>query len=254
MDIIALQYDVAWEDKQANHQKVQELVAANPINPGSLLILPEMFDTGFSFNTGNTAESNDGPSHVFLKDLAQQKSIYIHAGLTYRPEQGQCQNQAVTINPQGEIIHRYTKIHTFTPGGETDCFEQGRTVSPYQINDFTICPFVCYDLRFPEIFRMAMNVPTDFFTVIASWPAKRKDHWLSLLKARAIENQAYVLGLNRIGTDEYHAYDGHSILFNPKGECIVSLENNEAILQAQIEKNTLIEARQKFPVLKDKQF
>lgn len=251
MKIIALQYDIAWEDKTANHAKVRSLLDAVPIGPNDLIVLPEMFDTGFSLNTNVTAEDTTGPSHTFLQDLALIRHSHILAGLTVKTPDNGLQNHALVFNPDGQMIIHYAKIHTFTPGGETGSLAPGHEVVTFALGEFSVAPFICYDLRFPEIFRLATRRGAQLLINIANWPAVRAAHWQSLLQARAIENQAYCLGLNRTGSDPNHSYLGQSTLFDPHGKTITTAQDSETVLTAELDIQPLLELRENFPAQAD---
>src|SRR4030095_7360545 len=196
--INAVQLDIAWEDKAANFARVRSLVAEADPAPDSLIILPEMFATGFSMNLAVPRQTKVGEDDSFLAELAHTHRAFVLGGVVSPSKGALGRNDAVAYSPTGEMLVRYTKIHPFSLGGEDQGHEAGTEIVTFAWQGFTVTPFVCYDLRFPEIFRAATHMGANLFVVIALWPIKRQQHWLTLLQARAIENQAYVVGVNRV--------------------------------------------------------
>jgi len=250
MNLFAVQPDIVWEDKPANFRKVRALLAARPPEPGSLVVLPEMFASGFSMNLAVTKQSGQREDESFLRDLARETRTTVIGGLV-NPAGERGHNQAVAFSPEGEPLTRYTKIHPFSLGGESVGHEAGREIVTFPCGGFSVAPFVCYDLRFPEIFRAAAKRGAELFVVIALWPAKRVQHWLTLLQARAIENQAYVVGVNRTGTDPNHSYAGRSVVVDPHGVIIADAGEQERVLAATIDAAAVRTWRADFPALRD---
>jgi omega-amidase len=231
---------------------VETLLRANPPAAGSLVVFPEMFATGFSMNVPGIRESAERETEQFLARLARERSVYLTAGLvTAESPKGRGRNLSVTIDPNGAEVSRYVKMQPFTPGGEADNFEAGPAVTTWAWHEFTVAPFVCYDLRFPEHFRAAARKGADLITVIANWPVARIHHWVALLQARAIENQAFVVGVNRCGTDPKLSYNGRSIIVSPKGDVLADAGNGECIISAALDRESLVAYRNDFPFLKD---
>ena len=252
MKLFALQWDIAWEDKQANFSKVRELLEAATPERDSLVVLPEMFATGFSMNTDVIAEIYGGPTEQFLATTAQEFQIYLVGGAAMRGRDGWARNKALVFSPKGELIAFYAKRRPFTPGGERDHYAAGERSMIFQWGDCAVSPFVCYDLRFPEIFREATKThQPEVFVVIANWPEKRILHWVKLLQARAIENQAYVVGANRIGKDPYYNYCGRSLIVDPHGEILADAEMKAGWIGAEVDVANLKKYRDGLPFLKD---
>ena len=249
MHVAGVQLDIAWENKRANHDRVRTLVAGVP--KGALIVLPEMFSTGFSMNVPGIAEGEARETETFLASLAREREAYVLGGVVTARTDGKGLNQALVLDPQGKELVRYTKIHPFSFAGETNHYAQGTGVLLFPLGGFTVAPFVCYDLRFPEIFRNAVRRGAQLFTVIANWPAPREAHWVALLKARAIENQAYVVGVNRCGKDPKLAYSGRSLIVDPKGEVLADAGNSEGVIAADLDVAPLLEYRKTFPALDD---
>jgi len=251
MKIIGCQLDIKWEDKEANHAYVRELLQqASPL-PDSLIVLPEMFATGFSMNVEKIAEDRDQPTQNFLSGIATEYKSFVLAGIVIRSEDGRGLNQAVVYTPSGEELARYSKLHPFSYAGETEHYAQGAGTETFPCNSFIVAPLICYDLRFPEAFRAAVRKGAQVLAVIANWPAVREKHWICLLKARAIENQAYVIGINRCGTDPNHAYSGCSHIIDPRGEILSIAGSSEGWIEAQLDLQSLMDYRNEFPALED---
>jgi len=251
MHLAGVQLDLAWEDKAANHAKVRDLVAAAKLPKGSLLVLPEMFATGFSMNVAGIAEAPGGMTEAFLSALAMERGIHVCGGLVGRAADGRGLNQSVTVGPDGSVVARYAKIHPFSYAGETDYYAPGTETLTYAWSGATVSPFVCYDLRFPEIFRNAAKKGAQILTVIANWPEAREAHWLALLKARAIENQAFVIGVNRCGKDPKLAYSGRGQVLDPRGNVLADGGNREGVFGADLDLAALLAYRKEFPALQD---
>ena len=251
MQIVALQYDIVWQEPEKNRLKISDLLKNIEIPKGSLIVLPEMHDVGFSMDVKKTAQTKERLSEVFLKGIAEKYKSCVVAGMVSEPIGKRAANECVAYAEDKDEIVRYRKMHPFSLSNEKDSYIAGDSQKTFLYNDYKITPLICYDLRFPEVFRYAAKEGTQIFTVIANWPAKRRDHWLTLLKARAIENQAYVVGVNRCGTDPKLDYSGDTIIFSPTGKCLAKLGDEEQVLVHEIDKESLLKLRESFPVLKD---
>jgi omega-amidase len=251
MKVYAVQPDLTWEDKEANFSRILSLVEKKKVHPGSLIVLPETFATGFSMNLPVTTEREPEKTESFLGNLAKRKKCWVTGGLVEPATDGQKGiNRSVSFSPDGQKLCSYGKIHPAAFFGEDKVHNPGDRVEVFPLNDFMVCPLVCYDLRFPELFRIGMQKGANLFTVIACWPKARIDHWVSLLKARAIENQAYVVGVNRVGSDPKTEFGGRSLVIDPMGETLADAGRDESVAQAELDLNRLDAWREKFPVLK----
>jgi predicted amidohydrolase len=251
MKVICCQLDIVWENKQANHDKVRRLLAQAAPEKDSLVILPEMFSVGFSMNVSRITDTRSQATQQFAADLASEFGVYLMAGVVTTAASGKGRNECVVYSPAGEELARYAKIHPFRHGGETDHYEAGNQIVTFEWNGFTVAPFICYDLRFPEIFRAAMQCGANLFTVIASWPAPRLHHWTALLHARAIENQAYAIGVNRCGNDPQLQYSGGSVIVHPLGKALVEAGNIECTISADVSVEEVNEYRHNLTFLRD---
>jgi len=252
VNVIALQHDIVWEDKPANFAKVRKLLTEVAPAKDSLVVLPEMFATGFSMNADAIAEDYGGLTEQFLAGTAREFGVCLVAGAAMRGRDGRPRNKALVFSPAGELLVFYAKMQPFTPGGEPEHYQAGQKPVTFRWGDYTVSPFICYDLRFPEIFRVAVAAHRpELFVLIANWPEKRIHHWVRLLQARAIENQAYVVGVNRLGSDPYYAYPGRSLIIDPQGEILADAGDREGCIRAQLDLAALQKYRQGLPFLDD---
>ena len=251
MQLVGVQHDIVWEDKSATFDRVRRLLDDRELAPKALVVLPEMFATGFSMNVAAIAEAEDGPTHRFAAELAQGRGVYVMIGVVTIAPNGQGRNQCVVIDPTGATIARYTKMQPFSLGGESQTYEAGPSPLCFAWGEINVAPFICYDLRFPELFRHAVRCGAQLFTVIANWPEARDAHWLALLRARAIENQAYVIGVNRIGRDPKLMHLGHSLIVGPDGATLAAADSGEEALTVEVDATTVDRYRQKLPFLRD---
>lgn len=252
MKVYSVQLNTVWENKPATYERTSKLVLdASPV-PDSLIVLPETFSTGFSTNLTVTAQGQRLEDEAFLSDLAQKTRCHVLAGIVSRIAPDKGRNESVAFGPDGKLVARYDKIHPFSMGGELEVHQPGSEIITYPLNGFTVAPFICYDLRFPEIFRSAVDAGANLFVVIANWPVKRDRHWLTLLQARAIENLAYVVGVNRCGSDPQFYYSGRSVVVDPHGIVISDAGGEERVVCTELDLNLVQNWRRDFPPLRDK--
>jgi omega-amidase len=246
--ITFLQFDLAWENPEQNRAYI-EREARQLTGKSDLLILPETFTTGFSMRPSGLAESMDGPTVNWLVDLSRTTGTAICGSLIIK-DNDLYYNRFVFVTPKGEILF-YNKRHLFSIGGESIAFTTGNQRLIVRYLGWRIALYVCYDIRFPVWCRNLND--TDLMIFSANWPAARNEVWKTLLKARAIENQVYVAGVNRIGTDDAGVlYLGESQLINPRGEVLpTSNQSNKGLFSYDISMEGLTAFREKFPVAKD---
>ncbi|MBP6064632.1 amidohydrolase [Bacteroides sp.] len=249
--ISIIQTDISWENKQDNlrllHKKLQALCGTTEI-----VVLPEMFSTGFSMNSRILAETADGETITTLKQWATTYGMAIAGSYIALETNGKYYNRGFFLTPEGET-HYYDKRHLFRMGQESEYFSSGE--APKQLityRGWNIRLLICYDLRFP-VWSRNVAKECDLLIYVASWPVSRRLVWDTLLRARALENMCYVCGVNRIGTDGNQLYyDGGSILYSPKGEALTAIPNaEETIATTTLSLSSLEEFREKFPVWKD---
>ncbi|WP_294400490.1 carbon-nitrogen family hydrolase [Prosthecobacter sp.] len=246
-----MQIDSVWEDRSANLAKARQLIASAKPQPGSLIILPETFSTGFSMNLAVTAEPEKGPTEQFLREMATQYQSSVIGGVVTPTSDGRGKNQALAIAPDGSVLARYTKNYPFSLGGEDKAHVAGTGVALFEWQGLRIAPLICYDLRFPELARSAIRAGADVLVFIAAWPVKRIQHWITLLQARAIENLAYVIGVNRCGADPEFTYTGRSLVIDPHGLIIADAAEQERVISAQVDPSIVRDWRSQFPALRD---
>jgi omega-amidase len=251
LKIHALQLDSVWEDKAANFSKVRALLEAAPPEKGTLIVVPEMFATGFSCDVTKTLEPVGGETEQFLRELAGTYGCAVLGGVVTPGKEGRGRNQSLVIAPGGGELARYTKMQPFSLGGEADVHESGASPVIFEWSGCKIAPLICYDLRFPELARSAVKLGAEVLIYIAAWPVKRFQHWITLLQARAIENQAYVIGVNRTGSDPQFSYNGRSLVVDPHGVIIADAGEREHELRAEIKSSVVREWRAQFPALRD---
>lgn len=253
MHLACCQLGIVWEDKPANYQRVEALVATANLPAETLLLLPEMFATGYSMRAETVAEPLDGPTAGFLADLARRYRLWVQGGVAIRSgEAERPRNETLVFSPTGDLAARYAKIHLFSFAREPAHYAPGESLARWAWQGTSVSPAICYDLRFPELFRAAAVSGVEVFTVIACWPAAREEHWLTLLRARAIENQGYVAAANRCGADPFGlAYTGRSQIIDPRGQILADAGNGAGVIQAEIDLDALRRYRQDFPALQD---
>jgi predicted amidohydrolase len=248
MHAVLVQLDIAWENKPANFTRVRQLLATHAPIPGSLVVLPEMFATGFSCDVNATRQSNPPECDGFLGSLARELGCCVIGGVITVGNDGLARNEAVALGPNG-LLARFAKIHPFRR--EQEVHAPGSEVVTFPWAGFEIAPLVCYDLRFPESFRAAARMGASLMVVIANWPVARIDHWVTLLRARAIENQAYVIGVNRCGRDPELVYTGRSLVVDPHGAVLVDAEDGEKVVSAELDPVVVLKWREDFPAIRD---
>lgn len=251
MKVAAIQHNIAWADRQANFASLEQHIRDAASQGAQFIVLSEMFSTGFVVDRSDIGEPENGPSSQFLIRLATELQVWI-CGSCPEVSVGDPRpyNSLVLAHPNG-TTDRYRKIHPFTYGGEDKHFRAGSHFLTATVNDLRVSFFVCYDLRFADEF-WALARDTDVYVVPANWPESRREHWLALLRARAIENQAYVIGCNRVGSGGGLTYSGDSRIFDPLGNTLASANEKEEILLADITSDVVAATRQKFPFLQDR--
>jgi predicted amidohydrolase len=262
MQLFALQFAPTWEDKDASHSTIERLLEAAEPAKGDLVVLPEMCDTGWSFNHKVTTTQD---SLNWAGSVSKRLGIHLQVGYSELCPDGKGRNCTTIMRPDGTHGPVYRKMHPFSgspikfsqggsnSGSEEDNFTRGETIVLDHVGEMTICPTICYDLRFPEFYRHGALAGAQVFSVIASWPVQRAAHWRALAIARAIENQAYVVAVNRIGSDPSMKYAGGSMIISPQGEILADAGGSEGAIRAKFDLAELLDWRERFPVLQDLQ-
>ncbi len=245
----ALQLDIAWELPEENFRRAAELAARAAASGARLLVLPEMFATGFSMNADETSR-HEPACREFLGSIARRHEAWVAAGVVTGGAESPA-NSCLLFDPDGDERLRYDKVHPFTMAGEAERYVPGERLRTIDVDGLRVTPLVCYDLRFGELFRAAAST-TDLFVVIANWPARRGHAWRTLLAARAIDCLAWVLGVNRVGEAKGVPHPGDSMLVDPVGEVVSRLHGQEGVVVASVDAETVARARDRYPFLDDR--
>jgi predicted amidohydrolase len=248
--VVGLQHDIVWEDAAATHAAVAPRIEQAVADGADLVVLTEMFATGFAIDPAGIAEPAGGPSERFLLDRARHHGVVLVGSVAQWGDDGRARNVCLVATPDG-IAARYPKIHPFRYGGEHLHYAPGEEVVTLELGGVRVTPFVCYDLRFaPEFWEAAPS--TDCYIVVANWPMERREHWMALLRARAIENLAYVVGVNRVGEGGGLRYSGDSTIVSPWGETLAHLADDEGVVAADIDPAEVARIRATYPFLEDR--
>jgi len=251
LKVALVQLDIAWQKPELNFQRAANCSALAAQEGCDVVVFPEMFNTGFSMDLSVISDEGIGETTSFLSGLARSNKINLIAGFAMKsPAEKKGRNLAVVFDRTGTLTAAYTKIHPFCLAEEDKYFLAGENVTIFDIDGIPSSVFVCYDLRFPEVFRkVARQVKAVF--VIANWPSSRKRHWEILLKARAIENQCFVIGVNRTGTDGNGVYySGGSCAVDPMGNILCN-GNEEEYVICDLDFSKVHEVRAQYPFLND---
>jgi len=247
MKVSLVQPDLTWENSAANIEALGRKISA--IGETDLIVLPEMFSTGFTMCPESVAQTMEGETVSWMKAIAAEKNSAI-CGSVVIQDKANFYNRLVFVFPSGEIAH-YDKRHLFTLAGEHNAYTPGRKKVIVDLKGFRICLQICYDLRFPVFARN--NDDYDVSLYVANWPEPRIIAWDTLLRARAIENMSFAIGVNRVGKDANgHNYIGHSQAFDALGAPLLETSESDEVFTVELNKNSLLEARQKFGFLNDR--
>lgn len=253
--VAGVQADLAWEDADANHAMARMEVGRAVAAGARLVVLPEMFPTGFSMATDVVAEAPDGPTATLMADLAARHDAWVAGSFACRPDDGRPTNRLLVVGPDGAGVH-YDKVHPFTYGGEDDHYRGGDEAVVADVDGVRVGLTVCYDLRFANLY-WDLGPDVDLFVVPANWPCARREHWRALLVARAIENQCFVLGVNRVGTGRRIDggdldYCGDSMLIDPLGQVVASAAATPNLVMGIVDPVEVADVRDRFRFLQDR--
>lgn len=251
LTVTTIQTVLHWEDKAANLQMLEEKIEGIG-QPTHVVVLPEMFSTGFSMDAPLLAESMSGPTVQWMQRVATQKRVVLTGSLIIE-ESGKYYNRMIWMLPNGEMAH-YDKRHLFANSGEDKAYTPGSRRCIVSVNGWKINLLVCYDLRFPVWARQQYKdgYEYDLMICVANWPNKRSHAWKTLLSARAIENQCYVVGVNRVGADAHDLqYSGDSMVIDPLGAVIYHKESDEDVFTVELDKKPLVAVRELLPFWKE---
>lgn len=248
MKIALIQTSLIWENPIENRSHLSQKINGF-LEDVDLIVLPEMFSSGFTMNPETVAETMQGETIAWLQHLAKAKNCAITGSLVIN-ENNKYYNRLIFIFPDGEI-KTYDKRHLFTLAGEEKIYTAGKDKLIVEYKGFRICPLICYDLRFPVFSRNVEDY--DVLIYVANWPKTRVNAWDILLKARAVENMSYVIGVNRIGSDNNNLeYVGHTQAIDFFGNYLLEPQETEGVFIIELDKNKMLETREKLPFLDDK--
>lgn len=255
LQVAGVQADLAWQDRDANHAMARTEVGRAAALGARLVVLPEMFPSGFSMDTARVAEAQDGPSAELLVDLAARHDVWTAGTFACRHDSGLPTNRFLVAGPDGEVT-TYDKVHPFTHGDEADHYVGGTRLRVAEVDGVRLGLAVCYDLRFANLF-WTLGPGVDGFLVPANWPCARAAHWRALLVARAIENQAYVLGVNRVGVGRRLGggdldYCGDTMLVDPMGATLAAASGQSNLVLGTIDTDEVAQVRDRFRFLPDR--
>lgn len=252
--LVALgEYDTGWHDPEGSLRRADDLIARAAGAGARLVLLPEMTATGFTMDPAQ-ASAPDGPHVQALARSAARAGAWVLAGLALRAggSSGSARpvNAALLLDPRGATVATYRKQRLFAYGGEHEHYAPGDRPLTAMVEGVRVSPFVCYDLRFPELFR-AVARETDLIAIVANWPAARRAHWDLLVRARAVENLAYVAAVNRLGQGGKLAYDGGSAAYDPWGERLPEARPEAGVAIVEIDPSRVTATRERYPFLDD---
>ena len=255
MRVAVLQHDIVWEDAAATRAALEPQVATAVAAGAHLVVLTEMFATGFSMRPDRVIEPVGGPTEGWLTQQAVEHDVWLVGSIAQEGggRDGKAVNVAVAAGPGGER-YRYEKIHPFSYAGEDQHYRAGTIPLVFDIENFRLAVFICYDLRFADAFwELAHEV--DGYVVVANWPAARREHWRTLLRARAIENQAYVIASNRVGAAGSHRdldHAGDSAIIDPWGLVLAEASTEQTMLLGEVTSERVKSVRADYPFLADR--
>lgn len=251
MIVAGIQHDIVWEQPEQNHVRLAPMIADAAGAGARLVVMTEMYATGFSMAAERIAEPVDGPSVQFLAEQAERHSVWTCGSVAVRPAGAPKPFNRLVLADPGGALYAYDKIHPFSYSGEDEHYAAGTQFLTVDVEGVRTSFLVCYDLRFADEF-WALAHGTDLFVVPANWPASRRAHWRALLPARAIENQAYVVGVNRVGDGNGTPYAGDSVIVDPFGETLAECAATETVVTAEVDPARVREVRAKYPFLQDR--
>jgi omega-amidase len=253
MKIAVCQMNVIQGDKAENRKKAESFIDEASRSGAKVIILPEMWTSGYDFdNLIEHTENLDGPTSKFLSRKAQENQIFIVGGSFPVQFQDGVKNTSITYDPNGNVINIYSKLHLIGLMAEDKYLAPGIEYRTFEIEKSLAATIICYDLRFPELMRSYALEGAGVLFVPAEWPIQREQHWLTLLRARAIENQFYVVGANMVGRNESNVFNGHSVIYDPWGDIVAEAGSAPAILYAEIDLSVVKTVRERMPVFKDR--
>ncbi len=252
MRVGLVQANLAWNDPTENVARSYELGDEAHEHGAELIVFPEVFTSGFSLERGSFAQRAGDAARSFLADFAATRGVWVAGSAPDAPDGDYSKpyNCLMVYGPEG-LVGEYRKIHLFSYGAEHERYRSGQETLTLQLGEFRVSWLVCYDLRFPAIAADLANT-TDVYVVVANWPTPRRNHWRILLQARAVENQAYFIGVNRVGIGGGLQYSGDSLVVSPRAEILVDMGDQQGVAVADLQKSEVDDYRREFPCLRDR--
>jgi len=253
MKIALIQMDVTYGDPKVNFARVGKWVMDAVQTGAEMVILPELWDTGYDIERLDVLADKDAKATTeFLSDLAKQYNIGLIGGSVAEQSKDGIKNTMLVLNQNGELVHKYSKLHLSQLMGEHLHLVEGQDGADFELDGVPLAGFICYDIYFPEWLRKSAVNGAKVMYVAAEWPKQRIDHWQTLLKARAIENQCYVVACNRVGTDTNNEFGGMSMVVDPLGEIVAEGGSEEKIVLAEIDLDKVDDVRNRIPIFRDR--
>lgn len=251
--ISLIQMDIAFGKPEDNFQEVEKKITTACKDECDIVVLPELWSTGYDLTRLLTIADTDAKKTIsFFRDLAIKHHVYIVGGSIANNKDDGIYNTLIVIDRSGNVIHTYDKLHLFQLMDEHLYLKSGTSNGLFSFEDRTFASMICYDIRFPEWIRAHTTKGAEAIFVVAEWPEPRLAHWKSLLIARAIENQCYVIACNRVGADPDNVFAGHSMIIDPWGEIVAEAGEQEEILTASINLDKVTEVRKTIPIFADR--
>ncbi|MBS2968550.1 carbon-nitrogen family hydrolase [Metabacillus sp. KIGAM252] len=252
--ICCIQIDIAFGDPAENKRRVSHAMEeAIKKEAPDFLILPELWNTGYDLTRLETIADEEGKdSKVFLSELAKKNSVNLIAGSIAKKSGHKVTNTMLIFDREGTLVHEYSKLHLFKLMNEHHYLTAGKESGLFTLDGLNCAGFICYDIRFPEWMREHASNGAEVLFVAAEWPLPRLQHWRSLLIARAIENQAFIVACNRSGSDPHNQFAGHSLVIDPWGNVIAEAGEGEEVLRAELDLSEIAAIRKQIPVFEDR--
>ena len=253
MRVSCIQMDINFGNVEENFQKAERLIESAMTEKPDLLVLPELWTTGYDLTRlDEIADKEAKKSIEFLQKLAKQYQVHIVGGSVASQTQTGVYNTMLVINQDGQLVTTYSKAHLFKLMNEHHHLQSGDAKGLFELNQTLFAGLICYDIRFPEWIRAHTTEGAEAIVVVAEWPQPRLNHWRSLLIARAIENQCFVIACNRSGSDPDNVFAGHSMIINPWGEVIAEGDEGETIVTGSIDLSEVKKVRNTIPIFSDR--
>ncbi len=253
LKISCIQMEIAFGNPAENYKHAEKLIANAAVNHPNIIVLPELWTTGYDLTRlDGIADQGAQLTIEFLQKEAKKHQIHFVGGSAANRKENGVENTLLIINKQGKLIHQYSKLHLFKLMDEHLFLEPGYEKGLFELEDLSFAGVICYDIRFPEWIRAHTSEGAEALFVVAEWPAPRLSHWRSLLVARAIENQCFVIACNCSGQDPNNQFAGHSLIIDPWGEIIAEAGSSQEILTAEIDLDLVKEIRKQIPIFDDR--